>query len=65
MDYRRALVQVRAIRQEVVAIVGICGRGTHPLTELIEELEKCEPTLTPEAAVREATKIRNSLADFR
>lgn len=63
MTHESAMEVVTAIRGEVVAIVGICGEGTHPLTELLEKLEKGD--INPEEAVEEATAIRARVPDFR
>ena len=63
MEQEAAVRTVEFLRSEVVTLVGICGRGTHPLSDLLEDLK--EGRVRPEEAVEKATKIRNSVSDFR
>lgn len=63
MSRTEAMGQVNLIRAEVVALVGICGRGTHPLTELLQSLQRGDKD--PDEAVAEAQAIRESVTDFR
>ncbi len=63
MTNKVAVQTVTAIRAEVVQIVGICGQGTHPLTELLEALERQE--VRPEEAVEQAIVIRSAIPEHR
>ncbi len=65
MTHKVAVQVVTVLRAEVVGIVGICGRGTHPLTDILEDLEQRKHGVRPEDAVVKAQEIRNSIADFR
>ena len=62
-DYTGAAVKVAQLRVEVVTLVGICGYGTHPLTEILDQLK--ERDISPSEAVAEATRIREKTIDFR
>lgn len=63
MGHAEAVAKVALLRSEVVCLVGICGQGTHPLTELLEKLENLE--LRPDDAVEQAEVIREHVMDFR
>ena len=66
MTKAQAICRILIIRDEVVMHVGICGRGTHPLTELIEALEAGEEKdLDLEQAVEQAERVKNDLVSFR
>ena len=62
MDYPEAIARVTVLRAEVVSLVGVCGPDTHPLTELLEALERRE--IQPEEAVTQATVIRSHARDI-
>ncbi|MFA5889303.1 MAG: hypothetical protein WCW47_01555 [Candidatus Paceibacterota bacterium] len=64
-----AIIKVTQFRDEVVGLVGICGDGTHPLTEALEELEALQDDeITPERInkiVGDAENVKDSVCDFR
>ena len=62
MNKSDAISVVATLRAEVVSIVGVCGKGTHPLTELLDKLEKGK--VRPEDAVEEAMKIRHRTSEY-
>jgi len=63
MSFNDAIVFVEAVRCEVVSLVGICGYGTHPLTEILDALS--EEKIDPELAVVQAFAVRDRVSDFR
>lgn len=64
MNYQEAIAKVSILRAEVVGLVGICGPDTHPLTELLEALERRDPNVNPDDAVAQATEIRGRARDI-
>lgn len=64
MNQSDALTEVRAIRAEVVCLVGICGFGTHPLTKLIDAME-ADADFVPEVVIAQAKAVRDRVPDFR
>ncbi len=66
---QEAIIKITQFRDEVVGLVGICGDGTHPLTEAIEELDMLQDNeITPEKIdkiVADAENAKDSVCDFR
>jgi len=61
-----AIAKVSMWRDEVVGLVGICGRGTHRIVEILEELEKSDIKQEDlERLVAEAEEVKSNVCDFR
>lgn len=66
---KEARIKITRFRDEVVGLVGICGDGTHPLTEALEELEALKSDeITQERLDRiviDAERVKDTACDFR
>lgn len=58
-----AIASISEMRQEVVGRMGICGRGTHQLTELLDALDGDK--IDPDEALRQAAAVPEGTTDFR